>query len=84
MIFLRKTVHHGPKALEIESDVDDILPLEPRDRPRPTRRDDLKADSTIGIVIITRKMEAILGSFNRQLHLDETKTMKTTALTGFF
>jgi hypothetical protein len=67
-------------------DVDDTLPLEPR----PTHRDVLKAVSTIGRYIddlnepIARKMEAILGSFNRQLRLDETKTMKTTFLTEFF
>ena len=67
-------------------DVDDDLPLEPG----PTRRDVLKAVSTIGRYIddlnepIARKMEAILGSFNRQLRLDETKTMKTTVLTDFF
>ena len=33
---------------------------------------------------IACKMEAILGSFNRQLHLDENKTMRTTLLIDFF
>ena len=67
-------------------DVDDDLPSEPR----PTRQDVLKAVSTIGRYIddlnepIARKMEAILGSFNRQLHLDENKTMKTTLSSDFF
>lgn len=65
--------------------VDDDLPFEPR----PTRWDVLKAVHTIGRYIddlnepIARKMEAILGSFNRQLRLDETKTMETTVLTNF-
>ena len=69
-------------------DVDDseFIPIEPR----PTRRDVLKAVSTISKYVdefndpIARKLEGILGSFNRQLHLDETKSMKTTVLTEFF
>ena len=32
---------------------------------------------------IAHKMEAILGSLNRQLRLDETKTMKTAVLTNY-
>ena len=67
-------------------DVDDDLPSEPC----PTHWDVLKAVSTIGRYIddlnepIAHKMEAILGSFNRQLHLDENKTMRTTLLTDLF
>jgi hypothetical protein len=69
-------------------DVDDLedIPI----KPRPTRRDILKAVSTISKYVnelnnpITRKLEDILGSFNRQLHLNETKSMKATVLTDFF
>jgi hypothetical protein len=67
-------------------DVDNDIPLEPR----PTRRDLLKAVSTIGRYVddlnepIARKMEAVLGSFSRQLRLDETRTMKSSVLTDFF
>jgi len=58
--------------------------------PRPTRRDVLKAASTIGRYIddlndpLARKIEALLGSFNRQLRLEETSSMKNTTLTDFF
>jgi hypothetical protein len=67
-------------------DVDNDIPLEPR----PTGRDLLKAVSTIGRYVddlnepIARKMEAVLGSFSRQLRLDETRTMKSSVLTDFF
>ncbi|KAF8149040.1 hypothetical protein B0H34DRAFT_667879 [Crassisporium funariophilum] len=67
-------------------DADDNLPIEPR----PTRREVLKAVLTIGRYIedmndpIARKVEAILGSFNRQLRLDETKGLKNTTVTDFF
>ena len=66
-------------------DDDDIPP-----EPRPTWRDVLKAASTIGRYIddmnepIARKLEALLGSFNWQLRLDETRSMKSTVLTDFF
>jgi hypothetical protein len=74
--------------VEINSgdDVDNDIPLEPR----PTGRDLLKAVSTIGRYVddlnepIARKMEAVLGSFSRQLRLDETRTMKSSVLTDFF
>jgi len=65
---------------------DDDIPLEPR----PTWRDVLKAAPTIGRYIddmnepIARKLEVLLGSFNRQLRLDETRSMKSTVLTDFF
>jgi hypothetical protein len=67
-------------------DVDSDIPLEPH----PTRREVLKAVSTIGRYIedlnepIARKMEAILGSFSRQLRFDETRTMRNSVLTDFF
>jgi DDE superfamily endonuclease len=73
--------------IEINSrdDVDDVF-LEPH----PTRRDLLKATSTITQYTeemddpIARKLEALLGTFNRQLRLDETRGMKSTFLTDFF
>jgi hypothetical protein len=58
--------------------------------PRPTRRDVLKAASTIGKYTndmndpLARKMEALLGSFNRLLRLEETKFLKDAHLTDFF
>ncbi|KAI0289550.1 hypothetical protein BC826DRAFT_1106910 [Russula brevipes] len=58
--------------------------------PLDPRRDVLKAVSTINKYIdelndpIARKLEGILGSFNRQLRLDETRSMKATTLTDFF
>jgi hypothetical protein len=55
-------------------DVDDDSPMEPC----PTRREVLKALSTIGKCIedsndpIARKLDILLGTSNRQLHLKET------------
>jgi len=55
-------------------DVDDDGPVEPC----PTRREVLKAVSTIGKYTndlndpFSRKIEALLGSFTRQLRLEET------------
>ncbi|KAF8981452.1 hypothetical protein BDQ17DRAFT_1549491 [Cyathus striatus] len=55
-----------------------------------TRRDVLKAVSTIKRYTedmddpFSRKVDTILGSFNRRLRLDEFKNMKDTALTDFF
>jgi len=66
--------------------VDDNICL----KPYPNRRDILKAVSTIGRYIedlnepIAHRMEALLGPFNMQLCLDETKSMKTTVLTDYF
>jgi hypothetical protein len=67
-------------------DVDDDSPMEPR----PTRREVLKALSTIGKCIedsndpIARKLDILLGTFNRQLHLKETQSMRSTLVTDFF
>ena len=73
--------------IEINGDGgDDDVPLDPR----PTRRDVLKAVSTITRYTdnmnesIARKLEALLGDFKRQLRLDETKQMKDSVLTDFF
>jgi hypothetical protein len=60
------------------------------DEPRPTRRDVLKAASTIGKYTndmkyrLARKMEALLGSFNRLLRLEEARGLKDAHLTDFF
>jgi hypothetical protein len=68
-----------------DMDMDDI-PIEAC----PTRRDILKAVSTISKYIdelndpIARKLEDIFSSFKRQLRLDETRSMKATVLTDFF
>ena len=68
-----------------EGDDDDIS-----FEPRPNRRDVLKAVSTIGRFIgdwndpIARKMEVLLGSFNRQLRYNETQGMRNATLTDFF
>ena len=66
--------------------VDDVPLVEPR----PTRHEVRKAVATIGKYIddiddpVARKMESILGSFNRQLRLEEARTMKNTSITDFF
>ncbi|KAF8224232.1 hypothetical protein L208DRAFT_1312660, partial [Tricholoma matsutake] len=58
--------------------------------PRPTRCEVLNTVLTITRYIldlnnpIAHKLEAILGSFNRQLCLEESKRMKETVLTDFF
>ena len=55
--------------------------------PAPTRREVLKAVSTFGQYTndlndpFTRKIEALLGSFTRQLCLEETRHMKNSVLT---
>ena len=67
-------------------DVDDDGPVEPY----PTRHEVLKAVSTIGKYTndlndpFAQKIEALLGSFTKQLRLEETKHMKNTVLTDFF
>jgi hypothetical protein len=64
-------------------DVDDDIVI----KPRPTRREVLKAVSTIGVCIKdsndpnAHKLEALLGSLNRQLHFDETRSMRDTRRT---
>jgi hypothetical protein len=66
--------------------VDDNGPVEPY----PTRCEVLKAVPTIGKYTndlndpVARKIEALLGSFTRQLHLEETRHMKNAVLTDFF
>ena len=58
--------------------------------PLPMRRDVLMAVSTIEKYTndlndpMARKIEALLGSFNRQLHLEESRGMKDVVLTNFF
>ena len=58
--------------------------------PCPTCRDVLKAVSIIEKYTsdlndpLARKIEALLGLFNRQLHLKEARGMKNAALTDFF
>jgi len=58
--------------------------------PHPIQCDILKAVSTIGRYVgdlndpIAYKIEALLGSFNMQLHLDEARRMKATHITNFF
>ena len=58
--------------------------------PCPTQCHVLKAVSTVSRYAkdlnhpIACKFKALLGSFNRQLRLEETKSMKETALTDFF
>ena len=67
-------------------DVDDGVAIEPQ----PTRREVLKAVLTISKYIdelddpLSRKIEGLLQSFNRQLRLDKTKSMKDTVLTKYF
>ncbi len=56
----------------------------------PSQNVHLDAVSTVGSYIedqndpIACKLKAILGSFNRQLRLDEVETIKTTFLTDYF
>ena len=58
--------------------------------PQPTRREVLKAVSTISKYIdelddpVSRKIEGLLRSFNRQLRLNEAKSIKDTVLTKYF
>ncbi|KAF8488158.1 hypothetical protein F5888DRAFT_1623408 [Russula emetica] len=58
--------------------------------PCPNQHDVLKAVSTIGRYIddlngpIARKTEVLLGPFNTQLCLEETRNLKSTVLTDFF
>ena len=72
------------KSDDVDDDSDG--PVEPY----PTCREVLKAVSTIGKYTndlndpFARKIEALLGSFTRQLRLEETGHMKNTVLTDFF
>ena len=79
---------HARENIEINGgdDVDDDGPVEPH----PTRREVLKAVSTIRKYTnnlndpFVRNIEALLGSFTRQLRLEETRHMKNAVLTDFF
>ena len=84
----RYGLNRGPRHIKISGgdDVDDDIVI----KPHPTRREVLKAVSTIGACIEDLddpnacKLEALLGLLNRQLHLDETWNMRDTHLTDFF
>ena len=58
--------------------------------PRPSRRDVLRAISTIVQYVsdlndpVARKAKAVLGSLTRFLRREESCTMKDTVLTDFF
>ena len=72
---------------DVDNDGNEIdKPIEPC----PTRRDVLKAVSTINWYIedlndpISRKFEALVGSFNRQLRFQEAKSMKESPLPDYF
>ena len=58
--------------------------------PPPSWRDVAKAVATINRYIeklndpLARKVEALLGTFNRQLHLNEAKSLKDTLMTDYF
>jgi hypothetical protein len=69
-----------------DNDVDDDSPLEPC----PTRREVFRAASVINRYVehlddpLSRKLEAILASFGRQIHLEESRSMSPTRLTDYF
>lgn len=69
-----------------DGDEIDSTPLEPP----PSRRDIVKAISTINRYVedlndpLARKVEALLGTFNRHLRLNETKSLRTTLMTDYF
>ena len=71
-------------------DLDDCDACHTLIEPCPNRREVLKAVSTVGRYIedmndpIARKLEALLGSFNMQVRLEETKGLKNTVLTDYF
>ena len=81
-------------AIEARDNIDinggDDVDFDGLPEPLPTRRDVLKAVSTINKYIsdlndpFARKMEIILGSFNRQIRLDEARNMKETFMTDYF
>jgi hypothetical protein len=67
-------------------DIDDDVAI----RPRPSRQEVLQAMSTIGSYLedmndpIAHKIEAILGSFNMQVRLDEVNAMTPTFMTDYY
>lgn len=69
-----------------DDDVEDDSPLEPY----PTHREVFQAASIINRYIehldnpLARKLEAILASFGRQIHSEESRSMSSTHLTDYF
>lgn len=67
-------------------DIDDSSPV----KPQPTHVEALRAISLITDYIdsvndpIARKLEAVLGSFSRQICLEQSKAMKETLITDYF
>ena len=74
------------KTINGSGNIDDNIAI----RPHPTRQEVLQAKSTIGSYLedlndpITCKIEAILGSFNMQVHLDDVNAMKPTFMTDYY
>ena len=69
---------------------DDINDIQSATDPHPTHHDVLKVVSTIRQYVkdlnepISQKLEALLASFNMNLCVDQSKSMKSTVLTNFF
>ena len=83
LLFLQRKAAHENMEINGGDDVDDGFPTEPQ----PTRHDVLKAASRYIEDInmpFACKLDALLGSFNRQLRLEGTRNMKETTLTDFF
>jgi hypothetical protein len=80
----KKSQEEGP--INGGDDVDDDTPLEPR----PTHREVFQAASIINRYTehlddpLARKLEAILGSFGRQMRLEKSQSMTSTCLTDYF
>lgn len=74
----------------IEVNGGDVIDNDGPIEPPPTQHDILKAVSTIGKYTndlsdpLARKIEALLGTFARQLCFEETRAMKDALLTDFF
>ena len=78
---------HANIKINRRDDINDGIPTDPY----PTHCDALKAASTICNRYIedlndpiTRKMEALLATFNMKIRLDESRALKHTLLTDFF
>ena len=69
-------------------DVDELTPT--ASEPPPTRGDVLKAIATTTQYIehlnspLARELEGLLGQFNREVRLKQTRAMKGTLITDFF
>jgi len=69
-----------------DNDVEDDSPLEPC----PTHHEVFQAVSVINSYVehlndpLARKLEEILASFGRQIHLEESRSMSATRLTDYF